>query len=221
MIRWLLIVLVLALPFLAITNGEAVQKADKKDIGIKLVLIPAGKFFMGLPKDKEPAEGEEPRKELSEREEAAPIDEDGHDVEITQPFYMGKYEVTQAEYEKVMGVNPSYFVKEDAKKESAKLPVEKVSWHDAKEFCDKLSKLEGKTYTLPTRGGVGICLPGGDQDDFQFRRRDGLRQGQLRRQETISVQEGRRSQGIAQQDDAGGKFQGKCLWTARHARQCV
>ena len=51
-------------------------------------------------------------------------------------FYMGKYPVTQAEYQEVMGVNPSYFKGTD-------LPVEQVNWFDAVEYCNKLSLKEG------------------------------------------------------------------------------
>src|SRR5262245_46614178 len=62
-------------------------------IGMKLVRIPAGKFLMGSPKDEE------------ERRDA----EEQHEVEITKPFYMGVYTVTQAEYQQIMGKNPSCF----------------------------------------------------------------------------------------------------------------
>jgi serine/threonine protein kinase len=64
-------------------------------IGMKLVLIPAGKFIMGSPETEEDRD---------------PKDENLHDVEITKPFYMGAYTVTQGEYEKVMGKNPSFFL---------------------------------------------------------------------------------------------------------------
>ena len=78
--------------------------------GVKMefVLVPAGEFMMG------------------EKGVAEPV----HPVKITKPFYLGKYEVTQAQYEKVMGANPSKF-------KGADLPVEQVSWEDAKKFCEK------------------------------------------------------------------------------------
>ena len=66
-----------------------------------------------------------------------------HRVKITKPFYMGVYVVTQAQYEAVMGANPSYFKGESN-------PVEKVSWNDAVEFCKKLSAKTGQTVRLPT-----------------------------------------------------------------------
>jgi formylglycine-generating enzyme required for sulfatase activity len=92
------------------------------------VLIPAGKFVMGSPP------GEAPKEAAGEKQ---------HTVTITRPFYLGKYEVTQAQYEKVMGQNPS-LVKGDA------LPVHNVAWKDAQAFCDALGKKTGRTVQLPT-----------------------------------------------------------------------
>jgi formylglycine-generating enzyme required for sulfatase activity len=96
---------------------------------MKLTLIPAGEFMMGSPdSDKDAYPDEKPQ----------------HRVRITRPFYLGVYPVTQAEYERVMGGNPSYFTGD------ANRPVEQVSWDDAVEFCRKLSEKEGRTYRLPT-----------------------------------------------------------------------
>ena len=77
--------------------------------------------------------------------------EDLHKVTLTQGFWLGKYEVTQAQYQAIMGTNPSYF-------KGADLPVEYVAWEDAMEFCAKLTEIEkaagrlpkGYEYTLPT-----------------------------------------------------------------------
>ena len=128
-------------------GDPGIQDKDGKQItnsiGMKLVLIPAGKFMMGSPdseKDRETDEGPQ------------------HEVEITRPFYMGVYLVTQAEYERVMGKNPSFFsaagggVKD---MDTTRFPVEMVSWNDAVEFCRKLSQLPeekqaGRVYRLPT-----------------------------------------------------------------------
>ena len=74
-----------------------------------------------------------------------------HQVTLTKDYWLGKYEVTQAQYEAVMGENPSYF-------KGANLPVEQVSWDDAMDFCAKLTDQEraagrlpkGYEYTLPT-----------------------------------------------------------------------
>ena len=73
-------------------------------------------------------------------------DETEHNVTLTKGFYLGKYEVTQEQYEKVMGKNPSRF-------KGNKLPVEMVSWNDAVTFCEALTKKESKRgweFSLPT-----------------------------------------------------------------------
>ena len=67
-----------------------------------------------------------------------------HEV-CVDDFWMGKFEVTQAEFQKVMGTNPSYF-----KKDGTDCPVERVSWNDARKFAKKLSLMTGKSYRLPT-----------------------------------------------------------------------
>jgi formylglycine-generating enzyme required for sulfatase activity len=93
-------------------------------------LIPAGEFVMGSPKG-----------EAKSEEEA--VLERQHKVVITRPFYMGKLELTEAQYEKVMGVNPSVVKGDD-------LPVHNVSWQDAHDFCEKLSQQSGREVRLPT-----------------------------------------------------------------------
>ena len=100
-----------------------VQKLKKltldcgQKVTMDLVLIPKGKFFMGSSASQEGHEDKEsPR----------------HEVELTKPFYLGVTEVTQAQYEAVMGENPSH-TKGD------KNPVEFISWQNAVKFCEKLS----------------------------------------------------------------------------------
>jgi len=88
-----------------------------------------------------------------------------HDVTLTKPLYMGKYEVTQEQYAAVMGANPSNF-------KGANLPVETVSWDEATEFCKKLSEKTGQTVRLPTeaewefacRAGTSTTYNTGDSD---------------------------------------------------------
>jgi sulfatase modifying factor 1 len=74
-------------------------------------------------------------------------DDESHQVILTRGFYLGKYEVTQEEYEKVIGNNPSEF-------QGEKFPVEMVSWNDAVAFCETLNKKEriprGWAFALPT-----------------------------------------------------------------------
>jgi formylglycine-generating enzyme required for sulfatase activity len=94
------------------------------------MLIPAGSFLMGSP----------PGEAKTEKEAAI---ENQHKVTLTQPFYMGKLEITQAQYQKVTGENPSTAKGDD-------LPVHNVSWQDAQTFCEKLGKQVGRDVQLPT-----------------------------------------------------------------------
>lgn len=118
---------------------------------LELVLIPAGKFTMGSPAD-----------EKSRNKDEGPQ----HEVTITKPFYLGKFVVTQAQYEKVMGANPS-------EHKGADQPVETASWDDAQEFCKKLSAQSKKTVNLPTeakweyacRAGTLTRFNSGDKDE--------------------------------------------------------
>ena len=136
---------------------EPKTKTITNSIGMKLAHIPAGEFPMGS------TEGELRRilkiakVEVSDDFDWAETPQ--RKVKITKAFYMGVYEVTQGEYEKVMGTNPSYFSsggdgEKDAKRmDTSRFPVERVSWEDAVEFCKKLSQRaaeKGRTYRLPT-----------------------------------------------------------------------
>ncbi len=111
-----------------------------------MILIHSGEFNMGAPEE-----------EVGSRIDERPV----HAVKISTPFFLGAYEVTQAEYEKVMGVNPSYFSPggdgqlKVANLDAGRLPVEQVSWDDCIVFCEKLSalpeeKAAGRVYRLPT-----------------------------------------------------------------------
>ncbi|MGO8747823.1 MAG: formylglycine-generating enzyme family protein [Thermoguttaceae bacterium] len=117
------------------------ERSITNSIGMKLILIPAGEFLMGSPdSDKDANKDEQPQ----------------HRVRITRPFYLGKYLVTQWEYERVMGKNPSFFCKSGdgndqiGEEDTSQFPVEQVSWEDAIEFCKRLSEKEKKEYRLPT-----------------------------------------------------------------------
>ena len=119
----------------------------KNSIGMKFVLIPPGEYMMGST----PAEIEEALKIADDNEFAqrcAKSEGPQHKVILSQPRYVGIYEVTQAQYEKVMGKNPSHFsVTGPGKDAVAGLdttnhPVEMVSWHEAVAFCAKLSQQE-------------------------------------------------------------------------------
>ena len=96
-------------------------------ITIDMIAIPGGSFVMGSP---------------STETERSDYEEPQHNVNIP-PFFMGKYEVTNEQYQAVMGNNPSDF-------KGAKRPVKYVNWDDAVEFCRKLTQKTGKTYRLPS-----------------------------------------------------------------------
>ena len=93
-------------------------------------------------------------------------EEQGDDYDSERPvhnvsldgFYIGKYEVTQAQWKAVMGTNPSNWKGDD-------LPVEQVSWNEAVQFCEKLSQMTGKTYRLPTEAEWEYAARGGQQAD--------------------------------------------------------
>ena len=126
-------------------------------IGIKLVRIEAGEFLMGTTKDHVdqlmrllPGA----KRELCDREQPA------HSVRLSKAFYLGIHEVTQVQYQAVMGENPSNF------KGSDDLPVGNVSWLDAVKFCNKLSEREKRTpfyqidgTEVTLAGGHGFRLP--------------------------------------------------------------
>jgi formylglycine-generating enzyme required for sulfatase activity len=117
---------------------------------MRLKRIPAGTFRMGSP-------GQETREEHP------------HEVEITRPFFIGACEVTQEEYEKVMGTNPSHF----KGPQTARHPVEKVSWEDAVAFCQKLSdrpdeRAHGRVYRLPTEAEWEYAARAGSDSAYAF-----------------------------------------------------
>ena len=137
--------------------------ATTNSIGMKLTLIPAGEFMMGSP----------------DEEEGHSDDETEHRVRITKPFFLGVYEVTQAEYERVMGTNPSWFSSTGIGKgsvsglDTSRFPVELVSWDDAAEFCRKLSSLPEeraarRTYRLPTEAEWEYACRAGTTSPFHF-----------------------------------------------------
>ncbi|MEH2252780.1 SUMF1/EgtB/PvdO family nonheme iron enzyme [Nostoc sp.] len=114
-------------------------------VTLKMVQIPEGTLMMGSPKG-----------EAGRHEDESPQ----HEVKVTG-FFMGKYEITQAQYQAIMGNNPSTFKGE-------KLPVEQVSWDDAVDFCQKLSNKIGKTYRLPSEAEWEYACRAGTTTPFYF-----------------------------------------------------
>jgi formylglycine-generating enzyme required for sulfatase activity/uncharacterized caspase-like protein len=128
-------------------NNQA--KFFKENLGngvtLEMVSIPGGSFKMGSPS------GEESRNSNESPQ---------HDVNVPA-FFMGRFEVTQEQYQKVMGTNPSNFKK-------VKRPVESVSWNDAVEFCEKLSQKTGRTYRLPSEAEWEYACRAGTTTPFYF-----------------------------------------------------
>lgn len=132
----------LAASVASVTNSAEPKAGEiiENSIKLKLAFIPPGEFEMGSP----------------ESEKDRDNNEKLHHVKLTKGFYLGAYEVTQSQFEKVLGRNPAGFSKDgDEKsavegKDTTSFPVEQVSWCDSVEFCNALSKSEGlpEYYTL-------------------------------------------------------------------------
>ena len=130
-------------------------------VELNMILIEPGTFMMGS----------------SENEPGRNVDETQHQVTLTQGYWLGKYEVTQAQYEAITGKNPSY-------QKGDNLPVEMVSWSDAMAFCVKLTEIEksagrlpeGYEYTLPTeaqweyacRAGTTVSMRMDEVEWYQY-----------------------------------------------------
>jgi len=116
-----------------------------KDVKLEMVLVLAGKFKMGSP--------------ASEKDRSD--DETQHEVTLTKPFYMGKHEVTQDQYEAVMGKNPSAT-------KGARLPVTDVSWNDCQGFIKKLNASTNGGYRLPTESEWEYACRAGTTTAYSF-----------------------------------------------------
>lgn len=115
-------------------------------LGMEFVYIKPGTFMMGNPMS---GEGRH-------------VDEKQHQVTLTEGFYIGVTEVTQIQWQKVMGNNPSYF-----KDCGNDCPVENVSWEDTQEFIQKLNSMEGTDkYRLPTEAQWEYAVRAGTTTRF-------------------------------------------------------
>jgi len=134
-------------------NRPAQQAAPKSleldcsdGVMMKLLLIPAGEFLMGSADDDEYAEkNEKPQ----------------HRVTISKAFYLGETPVTQAQYRAISGRSPSLH-KGDSN------PVEQVSWHDAKKYCERLSSRTGRSVRLPTEAEWEYACRAGTTTRYSF-----------------------------------------------------
>lgn len=134
----------LTVPLIEIATRPA---AFTNTIGMKLKLIPAGNFLMGW---MESVDGDAPQ----------------HPVTINKPFYMGIHEVTQSQWQAVMRTMP--WKGETFVKEGTDYPATYVSWDDAVEFCQRLSKRERRKYRLPTEAEWEYACRAGSTTRFHF-----------------------------------------------------
>jgi formylglycine-generating enzyme required for sulfatase activity len=126
---------------ISIEEPEKIAKQGNS-IGMKFTLIPAGEFMMGS----------------EDHKGFKPV----HKVKINNPFFLGTYPVTQAEWKAVMGSNPSKFKGDD-------LPVEKVSWDDVQEFIKKLNEKEAANkYRLPSEAEWEYACRAGTTTRYSF-----------------------------------------------------
>lgn len=133
-------------------------------VGMKLRLIPPGDFMMGSPES-------EPNRFFNEGPQRR--------TRITRPFYLGVYEVTQSQFERLMGSNPSAFSQAGhdsdrvSGQDTSRFPVEMVSWEEAVEFCRRLSAISeeraaGRVYRLPTEAEWEYACRAGTTTPFHF-----------------------------------------------------
>ena len=131
-----------------VTSGASeISIPVKNGISIEMVKVEAGIFMMGATSEmKNPYSDEKPV----------------HQVILSNDYYMGKYEVTQALWQTVMGSNPSYFKGDN-------LPIEQVSWNDCQEFISKLNGITGRKFRLPTEAEWEYAARGGKQSNgYQY-----------------------------------------------------
>lgn len=114
-------------------------------VNLNMVEIPAGVFIMGSP----------------EREEGRNQDESPQHEVILSSFFMSQYPITQAQWEVVMGDNPSHF-------QGQNRPVERVSWHEAMAFCRQLSQITGRNFSLPSEAQWEYACRAGSATPFHY-----------------------------------------------------
>lgn len=141
-------------------SGGAIQSGDNtlsqqifsktytaNGVSFDMMMVKAGTFTMGA---------------TSEMKDPEPDEKPTHQVTLTNDYYIGKTEVTQALWMAVMGNNPSYFIGDN-------LPVESVSWNDCQKFISKLNSLTGQNFRLPTEAEWEFAARGGNNSNhYQY-----------------------------------------------------
>lgn len=158
----------LLLPGLLLAQGTATTNS----IGMEFIQVPAGSFTMGKFEPKCAAVGagdnvtEAQYQECMKQSKIAT--RAGFKAVVAKPFAIAKYEVTQEQYQKVMGTNPSYHTQKVIGAASEKYPVDSIGWADAQAFIKKLNAMEKtKAYRLPTEAEWEYAAAAGTNDDLQ------------------------------------------------------
>jgi formylglycine-generating enzyme required for sulfatase activity/serine/threonine protein kinase len=181
-------------------NGLGAPLSQTNSIGMRFVLIPPGEFEMGSTDQEIAANVQARKKDAGDSWSCKLLLSEGprHTVTISKPFYLAMYDVTQGEYQEVMGMNPSTFsgtgpheprftpapspkematratdAKKVAGKDTGRHPVDMISWEDATEFCRKLSALPKersaqRAYRLPTEAEWEYACRAGSDTNWSF-----------------------------------------------------
>ena len=120
---------------------QKIHQVGPTDAKFELIWVEPGTFMMGSPQD----------------ESGRKFNENQHQVTLTQGYYLGKHEVTQAQYKWVKGALPDRFAKDDKQNKGDSFPVGGADWNDAMAFCKKLTEMERKAGRLPK--GMSFQLP--------------------------------------------------------------
>lgn len=167
----------LLLLFLPGAKAWAQEPAITNSRGMEFVFIKPGSMVVGKfrptvgkPAKKEPGKNTLPESAyLIAREMAQKATTPGFSVNIERAYYIGKYEVTQEQWEKVMGNNPSVFKGDKVTGDARKHPVENIGWQDAQAFIKKLNTLDKEySYRLPTEFEWEYAARAGAQDDIPW-----------------------------------------------------
>jgi formylglycine-generating enzyme required for sulfatase activity/serine/threonine protein kinase len=158
--------------------GSPVEITDEvAGVKFEFVLVPPGRFVMGAPA----SEIEDLLKQFPDVKREWVDDVRQHEVVLTKPFYLGKYEVTQQQYQAVADGNPSWFTasgdrkKKVAGEDTTRFPVETVSWEEATDYAKSLTRRskDGQAYRLPTEAEWEYSCRGGRPSSQPFGIGDG------------------------------------------------